>query len=71
MEVLRNEHMKICLKWEEFASLLDGKNIILSPFCGGIKCEERIKEQSTRDDISGTDLENQGVSQMGAKTLCA
>lgn len=62
--------MKICLNWNEFATLLDDKNIILSPFCGGVKCEERIKDQSTRDDISGTDPENQGISQMGAKTLC-
>uniref|UniRef100_A0A0K0EAL6 proline--tRNA ligase n=1 Tax=Strongyloides stercoralis TaxID=6248 RepID=A0A0K0EAL6_STRER len=61
----RNNHMKICLKWEEFTPLLDNKCIILSPFCGGIDCEDKIKEGSQRIEVTEA-----GQSSMGAKSLC-
>uniref|UniRef100_A0A0K0F769 proline--tRNA ligase n=1 Tax=Strongyloides venezuelensis TaxID=75913 RepID=A0A0K0F769_STRVS len=61
----RNEHMKVCLKWEEFTPLLDDKCIILSPFCGGVDCEEKIKEGSQRIEVTEA-----GQSSMGAKSLC-
>lgn len=54
----RNDHMKTITKWEEFLPALDGKNIVLAPFCEEVACEERIKKETTREDA------------MGAKSLC-
>ncbi|KAI1729747.1 utp14 protein [Ditylenchus destructor] len=62
----RDAHKKICLEWEQFGPLLDDKNIILSPFCGGMECEDKIKEQSARAEPSA----EKGTALMGAKTLC-
>lgn len=59
--------MKICIDWSEFIVLLDDKNILLSPFCGNIDCETKIKEHSTREEVES---DEQGTSLMGAKTLC-
>lgn len=42
------EHTKISRNWTEFCKFLDSKNIILSPFCGDQKCEEKIKGDSAR-----------------------
>lgn len=42
-------------------------SILLSPFCGGVDCEGKIKEQSTREETG--DVE-QGTALMGARTLC-
>jgi prolyl-tRNA synthetase len=65
IEKSRNENMIICTNWPEFTPALDQKKIILSPFCGEPACEDRIKNDSTRDEPAGA-----GVSSMGAKTLC-
>nr|CAD7393466.1 unnamed protein product [Timema cristinae] len=59
-------HTKQTKDWAQFCSLLDEKNIILSPFCGDTACEDRIKKESARDDAA---LEL-GAPAMGAKSLC-
>ncbi|CAG2065196.1 unnamed protein product, partial [Timema podura] len=59
-------HTKQTKDWAQFCSLLDEKNIILSPFCGDTACEDRIKKDSARDDAT---LEP-GAPAMGAKSLC-
>ncbi|XP_044729967.1 bifunctional glutamate/proline--tRNA ligase isoform X2 [Chrysoperla carnea] len=51
--------------WPEFCTALDNKNILLSPFCGEIECEDKIKADSTREES----LEP-GAPAMGAKSLC-
>uniref|UniRef100_A0A0N5B072 proline--tRNA ligase n=1 Tax=Syphacia muris TaxID=451379 RepID=A0A0N5B072_9BILA len=61
----RDEHMKLTYDWTEFKELLDKKFILLSPFCGEISCEDKIKADSFREDI--TEL---GAAAMGAKSLC-
>jgi prolyl-tRNA synthetase len=43
-----DEHVKIVLKWEDFVPTLDGKNFALIPWCEEEKCEDNIKEKSTR-----------------------
>jgi hypothetical protein len=57
--------LKVTTDWNEFYQLLDKKFILLAPFCGGIICEEQIKEESAREDQGEI-----GQSLMGAKTLC-
>ncbi|KAL1129824.1 hypothetical protein AAG570_012768, partial [Ranatra chinensis] len=59
-----NQHIKICKEWSDFCPLLDQRNLILSPFCGAIDCEDEIKQMSTREN---TDV---NAPSMGAKSLC-
>jgi hypothetical protein len=57
--------MAVCTSWTEFTALLDKKFILLSPFCGRPECEDKIKNESAREDPG-----EQGQAAMGAKTLC-
>lgn len=34
--------------WGSFRKQLEAKNLILSPFCGAISCEDHIKAKSAR-----------------------
>lgn len=40
------EHLKVTKEWTEFCQQLDKKNVLLSPFCGDINCEGKIKDDS-------------------------
>ncbi len=51
--------------WTEFVSALDRKKLLLSPFCGAVKCEEKIKKDSKKDENA-----DPGAPSMGAKSLC-
>ncbi|VDK31218.1 unnamed protein product [Anisakis simplex] len=51
--------------WNEFKVLLDKKFVLISPFCGGIDCEDAIKKETTREESA-----DPGAPAMGAKTLC-
>ena len=59
-------HLKVTKSWTEFQTLLEAKNIMLSPFCGEIDCENKIKADSAREDGDG----DQQAPAMGAKSLC-
>jgi bifunctional glutamyl/prolyl-tRNA synthetase len=61
-----NDHLKVTKDWKELTSSLESKNIIMSPFCGEIPCEEKIKADSAREDAEG-DVQ---APAMGAKSLC-
>ncbi|CAD5206277.1 unnamed protein product [Bursaphelenchus okinawaensis] len=65
VEKQRDEHKTVCTDWSKFVDLLDQKFVLLSPFCGGIECEEKIKDGSAREEPAEL-----GQSAMGAKTLC-
>lgn len=41
-----DEHMVPTGVWSEFCANLEKKNVLLSPFCGGVECEDQIKENS-------------------------
>lgn len=60
------KHMIICKDWNTFCQQLDKKNILLSPFCGNIDCEGKIKDESAKND---PDIDTNAPS-MGAKSLC-
>ncbi|XP_012254281.2 bifunctional glutamate/proline--tRNA ligase isoform X2 [Athalia rosae] len=60
------EHTKQTEDWTVFCKQLDQKNLLLSPYCGEISCEDNIKADSAREDVS----EEPGAPAMGAKTLC-
>lgn len=64
------EHRVQVTKWEEVMPALDNKNVVLIPFCGGGKCEDRMKELTTRVDDQPDVPENQKAPTMGMKSLC-
>ena len=61
----RDEHLSVVDEWKGFISALDKSHIIMTPFCGGMKCEETIKEES-----KGQVEVEEGAPSMGAKSLC-
>lgn len=64
------EHRLQITNWDEVLPALDNKNVLLIPFCGGVKCEERIKELTTRVDEQPDVPEGQKAPTMGMKSLC-
>ncbi|XP_028392901.1 bifunctional glutamate/proline--tRNA ligase-like [Dendronephthya gigantea] len=60
-----DENMTVTKDWKEFCSMLDQRKIIQAPFCGEIKCEDKIKKDSARDVVV-----EEGAPAMGAKGLC-
>ncbi|KAM0187768.1 hypothetical protein ACHAPA_011104 [Fusarium lateritium] len=61
-----SQNRKVITKWDEVIPALDSKNVLLIPFCLDGKCEDRIKQLTTKEDDSG-DL---GTASMGMKSLC-
>uniref|UniRef100_A0A1I8BQR2 AA_TRNA_LIGASE_II domain-containing protein n=1 Tax=Meloidogyne hapla TaxID=6305 RepID=A0A1I8BQR2_MELHA len=43
-----NKRIEICLDWEHFISGLERHSVLLSPFCGHLKCEELIETNLKR-----------------------
>ncbi|OAA76758.1 prolyl-tRNA synthetase [Akanthomyces lecanii RCEF 1005] len=64
------EHRLKITKWDEVLPALDSKNVVLIPFCGDGKCEDRIKELTTRVDEQPDVPEGQKAPTMGMKSLC-
>jgi bifunctional glutamyl/prolyl-tRNA synthetase len=60
-----NDNMTVTTSWLTFTSMLDQQKIIQAPFCGEIKCEEKIKKDSAREEAAEA-----GAPSMGAKGLC-
>ena len=60
----QRDHLKVIQDWTEFLPLLDQKNMLMAPFCGEPVCEDKIKRDTTSEDVEP------GAPAMGAKTLC-
>ncbi|XP_077300381.1 glutamyl-prolyl-tRNA synthetase [Arctopsyche grandis] len=67
--VERDAHMIRVESWEQFNTVLDGKNIILAPYCGNEPCEDAIKKDSARTEVEGEAADGKTPA-MGAKALC-
>ncbi|KAI9202618.1 uncharacterized protein BJ171DRAFT_512715 [Polychytrium aggregatum] len=68
----RDAHIVRLEKWEDgegFVKSLDGKNLILAPWCERVACEEAVKERSSRV-ADGDEPQDEKAPSMGAKTLC-
>ncbi|CAG2101046.1 unnamed protein product, partial [Medioppia subpectinata] len=61
----RDSHLIVTQQWTEFMTKLDQKFIMLSPFCGETQCEDQIKKDSAKEDVSDA-----SGPLMGAKSLC-
>lgn len=55
--------------WDDFVPALDAKNVCLIPHCLEGKCEDQIKEQSSRRK-DAAEKEDARAPSMGAKSLC-
>jgi prolyl-tRNA synthetase len=42
----RDEHMKVAYNWEDFMTALNGRNIVLTPWCDEGVEEEKVKDKS-------------------------
>jgi len=79
----RDTHMVNIKSWAEFVPALDGKNMVLAPWCLEKSCEDKIKERSAaeskeQDEKSKQTADVEGVSEEqvqfkltgAAKSLC-
>ncbi|PNY28336.1 proline-tRNA ligase [Tolypocladium capitatum] len=64
------EHRLKITKWGDVLPALDDKNVVLIPFCLDGKCEDRMKELTTRVDDQPDVPENHKLPSMGMKSLC-
>ncbi|KAJ3532352.1 hypothetical protein NM208_g8479 [Fusarium decemcellulare] len=61
------EHRRVVTEWEDVMPALDSKDLVLIPFCLDGKCEDRIKQLTTKGDDEPSE---QGAASMGMKSLC-
>jgi len=78
----RDEHVLPVTEWDDFVPTLNGRNLVLAPWCETIACEERVKEltspanaENDGEDESKGDAEVEAGSGApalsgSAKTLC-
>lgn len=68
----RDEHLKTAYNWEEFMNALNGKNIVLTPWCKENDCELKVKDRSKEESlkIMAEAGEEEEVLTGSAKTLC-
>eukprot|EP01113_Clastostelium_recurvatum_P049259 TRINITY_DN909_c0_g1_i1.p1 TRINITY_DN909_c0_g1~~TRINITY_DN909_c0_g1_i1.p1 ORF type:complete len:575 (-),score=190.47 TRINITY_DN909_c0_g1_i1:32-1717(-) len=68
---VRDEHLVEVRTWDKFVSTLDGKNIVLTPWCDRTVCEDDIKKRSGEESLKLKGEEEKGFRLTGsAKTLC-
>lgn len=68
----RDQHLKEASNWEQFMDALNGKNIVLTPWCNENECELKAKERSKieSEKIMEQAGEDEEVLTGSAKTLC-
>ncbi|CZR63348.1 probable proline-tRNA ligase [Phialocephala subalpina] len=64
------EHRIKIEKWEEVVPALDAKNVVLIPHCLKEKCEDKIKDLTTGNQVEIEGPENTKAPSMGMKSLC-
>ncbi|GAA5851393.1 hypothetical protein JCM8547_004230 [Rhodosporidiobolus lusitaniae] len=55
-------------KWEELVPALNGNNVVVLPWCEVEECEDKIKDRSAKESVSGA--EDERAPSAGAKSLC-
>lgn len=69
---IRDSHMKDAYNWEEFMDALNGKNLVLTPWCNEKECELKAKDRSKEESLKLMEEagEEEEVLTGSAKTLC-
>lgn len=60
------KYQAVTKSWDHFLERLEGKCLIMAPFCGDMDCEEEVKKNSAKDTVEA----EPGAPAMGAKSLC-
>ena len=68
----RDDHMKVAYNWEDFMSALNGRNIVLTPWCDEGAEEEKVKDKTKEESLKtmAEAGEEEEVLTGSAKTLC-
>ena len=68
----RDEHMKVAYNWDDFMGALNGRNIVLTPWCNEGEEEEKVKERTKEESLKLMQEagEEEEVLTGSAKTLC-
>lgn len=68
----RDDHLKTAYNWEDFMGALNGKNIVLTPWCRENECEVKVKDRSKEESLKtmAEAGEDEEVLTGSAKTLC-
>lgn len=68
----RDEHLIDAYTWEEFMTALNGRNIVLTPWCYESECEKKVKDRSKEESLKqmAEAGEEEEVLTGAAKTLC-
>lgn len=61
------EHIKYTTKWSEVVPLLNAKNVIRMPHCGGGDCAEAVKKETA--EMCKTENMDPRAPSMGAKGM--
>jgi prolyl-tRNA synthetase len=67
---VRDAHVIQLTKWDDVVPALDAKNVILVPWCRDGKCEDTIKERSSKKNDPDAGPQDEKAPSMGAKSLC-
>ncbi|RKP14286.1 prolyl-tRNA synthetase [Piptocephalis cylindrospora] len=57
-------------EWENVVPTLEGRNLLLLPWCESPECEDNIKDRSARSASSDDEPQDEKAPSMGAKSLC-
>lgn len=68
----RDEHIKVAYNWEDFMAALNGRNIVLTPWCDEGVEEEKVKDKTKEESLKVMQEagEDEEVLTGSAKTLC-
>jgi prolyl-tRNA synthetase len=68
----RDEHMKVAYNWADFMNALNGRNIVLTPWCDEGAEEEKVKDRTKEESLKFMQQagEEEEVLTGSAKTLC-
>ena len=68
----RDERLKVAYNWDDFMTALNGKNIVLTPWCDEGVEEEKVKDKSKEESLKlmAEAGEEEEVLTGSAKTLC-
>jgi prolyl-tRNA synthetase len=69
---IRDSHYKEASTWAEFMDALNGKNIVLTPWCNDRECEKQAKDKSKEESLKLMEEAGEEEEQLtgSAKTLC-
>lgn len=68
----RDDHVKVAYNWEDFMTALNGRNLVLTPWCDEGAEEEKVKDKTKEESLKLMQDagEEEEVLTGSAKTLC-